>query len=60
MDCPKLYPVEWYLSHCKSLARELGVPNDVDVSLVHIARAPAWFFSDYSDGAAMGRLARGV
>ena len=36
------------------------MPNDVDVSLVHIARAPAWFFSDYSDGAAMGRLARGV
>ncbi|CAE7698309.1 unnamed protein product [Symbiodinium sp. CCMP2592] len=44
MDCPQEYPVEWYLSHGKSLARELGVPNDVDVSSVHIARAPAWFF----------------
>ena len=50
MDCPTVQPVDLDLSRCHSLARELGVPADEDVSLVHIAWALVWLLSGWSDG----------
>ena len=35
-DCPKLYPVVGYLAHCKDMCKELGVPENSDVSLVYV------------------------
>ena len=29
-----------YLAHCKDMRKELGVPEKIDVSLVHAVRAP--------------------
>ena len=55
MDCPKVYPVDLYLSHCHSLASELGVPADEDVSLVHIEPWLGWLAVSL-----MGWLAWGV